>query len=417
MSEATFTVRELNELIRATLSLTFPDEVWVEGEIASLARRPSGHVYFQLVSGDAHDRAPDASVGVVLFASAKRRVNEVLRTSGAVRMTDGVHLRLRARIDFYPAQGRLQLVMSDVDPEYTLGRLAAARGRVLARLEAEGLLGANAARGFPLVPHHVGLVTSPGSAAHADFVHELERSGLGWRVSLAPTRMQGPGADREVADAIGALVAAGVEVIAVVRGGGARTDLATFDDEGLARAIAATPVPVLTGIGHEIDHTVADAVASRAYKTPTACAAGLVEQVRDAQSRVDEAWAGIARRAVRRTEQAVAALETSAARIAAAADRRIAAATTGLDREGARLGRAAGRALTDADRHLAVLAARTDALDPARALARGWSVTRTADGRVVRDPAALHPGDTLVTTLAAGTVHSRVTETPTDDPA
>src|SRR5690606_17793690 len=130
------------------------------------------------------------------------------------------------------------------------------------------------------LPTRLGLVTSGGSAAQADFLHELGRQGdrpVSWQVTAMLSRVQGPGADREMAAALRALERHGVDLIALVRGGGARTDLFAFDSELLARAIATASVPVVTGVGHEIDTSVADRVAARAYKTPTACAAALAE--------------------------------------------------------------------------------------------------------------------------------------------
>ena len=155
-----------------------------------------------------------------------------------------------------------------------------ARAALLAKLAEEDLLRANADRPMPLVPLRVGLATSDGSAAEADFLDELRRSGFAFRVLRADTRVQGSDAPRSIASAIRMLATHRLDVLALVRGGGARTDLAAFDDEAVARAIAACPVPVVTGIGHEVDTSVADEVAHTAAKTPTACAQLLVARAR-----------------------------------------------------------------------------------------------------------------------------------------
>ena len=297
MDEPTYRVSDLTNAIQTALDVCFPDEVWVQGEISSLNRSAGGHVYFQLVEAGEPGGPPVAQIAVTLFSSARASVNATLKRVGGMRMTDGVEIRLRGRLSLYGAQGRLQLRMSAIDPEYTLGRLATDRERLLRTLAAEGLLGRNAAVPLALRPIRVGMVTSSGSAAEADFLHELEMSGLAWQVTALDTRVQGGASERGVAAALRQLAVHELDVIALIRGGGARTDLATFDREVVARTIAGLRLPVITGIGHEIDRSVADEVAHTSCKTPTACAAFLVTRARAFHDRVDACWAGIARAA------------------------------------------------------------------------------------------------------------------------
>jgi exodeoxyribonuclease VII large subunit len=423
----TFTVGQLNRLVRDALAITFPDEVWVEGEIASLRRHlASGNVYFELVESATGEAQADAALAVVLYRANKEAVNRLLRRARppgsepaatverpppAIRMADGVHIRIRGGLEFVPRTGRLHLRMTSIDPAHTLGRLAAARDRVLASLAEEGLLDRNAAQPFPLLPTRLGLITSGGSAAQADFLHELARPAgrpVAWRITAVHSRVQGPGAARELAVAVGALERHGVEVIALVRGGGARTDLLAFDDEILARAIAAAGVPVVTGIGHEIDTSVADRVAARAYKTPTACAVALAEYARRGADRPEEAWTAIHTRATQVIAREARDLQATGRRLAFASGVRLDGQAARVDEARRRLLARAGAVLAGAERDLATRAARVTAVDPARALARGWSITRTAEGLLVRDPADAPPGTTLVTTVAGGDVRSEV---------
>ena len=408
-SADTLRVGELNRLIRYALTVNFPSDLWVEGEISSLKRHEgSGHVYFQLVEAGATGQ-PDATVSVALYAADRRTVNMMLKRAGwAIRMADGVHIRIRGSLDYYPPQGRLQLRMSAIDPAFTLGKLVAERDRIMALLAAEGLLDRNRSLPYPQVPSRIGLVTSEGSAAESDFLDELARSHLAWHVQIAATRVQGAGAEVEIVRAIEQLATSGVEVIALVRGGGARTDLMVFDHELIARAIAAAPVPVTTGIGHEIDRSIADAVAAVAHKTPTACAAALVEQAQAGLRRAESAWDRIAERATAATEHATRRLDDQRHRVVLRSRAVVTLSATSLEHRTHRLHRSRLQGVDRADQHLTNLATRVTALDPGRALARGWSITRTADGAVVRDPAALAPGDALVTTVAAGVIHSTV---------
>jgi exodeoxyribonuclease VII large subunit len=427
VDEHTYGVAELGRAVGQAVEGAFPAEVWVRGEIHNLQRRSSGHVYFDLLDPD---QPGDASLPVVLFDSSRRAVNVHLQRSGAGRMEDGTDVRIRGFLGYYAPQGRIQLRMTRIDADYTLGKLAADRARLLHRLAADGLLDANARLPVPVVPLRVGLVTSVGSAAATDFLTELQASGFGWSVIEADARVQGAGAERSIVAGLAAAAAAGADVVALVRGGGARTDLAAFDGEDLARAIAAAPVPVFTGIGHEIDDTVADRVSHTAYKTPTACAAALVAAVSDYVTAAEAAWAGVrqtaagvgraardridagSRRLLRSTTGAVALSRLATAeaerRLLLAAGRVVEQASAATGSRADRLVLAGRRVPAAALREIDGAAARVRALDPARILARGWSITRSDDGAVLRSVAGLAGGSPIVTTLADGEVSSRV---------
>ncbi len=427
VEEHTYGVTELGRVVTRAVQRAFPDEVWVRGEIQNLSRPASGHVYFDLVDPEVPGRA---TLPVVLFESAKMAVNVHLQRSGAGRMIDGTEVRIRGIVDFYAPDGQIQLRMNRIDAEYTLGRLAAARERLLRQLAAESLLDANSRLTLPPVPLRVGLVTSAGSAAATDFVEELKASGQGWRVTMADARVQGADSERSVAAALAAVVRHDVDVVALVRGGGSRTDLAPFDGEVMARAIAACPVPVLTGIGHEVDDTIADRVAHTAFKTPTACAAGLVEIVRSFTAAAEAAWSGIRRAVTAKLRDAEGRVEGASRRLlrstqaavtlsrlamAQAQRRLLREAGQVTDRSGSavddaarRLAQAGRRISAASSRELDAVADRVRALDPARILARGWSITKDSHGAVVRTVTAVEPDAELLTVFADGEVASRV---------
>ncbi len=214
----TYTVAELATVIGRAIARALSDEVWVQGEIRDLNRASSGHVYFTLVDPDTAD-APAAVLPVTLFATDKMAVNRVLQRSGAVRMTDGVEVRIRGRVSHYAVRGTVQLRMTWIDTDFTLGRLAAERERLIRNLEARGLLAKNRALPLPVVPLRVGLITSAGSAAEADFIHELELSGFAWKVLLYPVRVQGAEAVPDIMGGLATLGGQEVDVIALVRGG------------------------------------------------------------------------------------------------------------------------------------------------------------------------------------------------------
>ena len=429
----TFSVAELADTIGDRLRAAFPDELWVRGEIQNLTRAPSGHVYFSLADDDPD--APDAQLSVMLRSRDKDRVNRLLRKAGGnVRMSDGTDVRIRGRLDWYGPRGQLQFRMVSIDPAFTLGQLAAARAALIDLLRTEGLLDRNRSVLMPLLPLRVGVVTSSGSAAEADVLSELDRSGFAFDVRVADVRVQGPEAPTSVAGAIRWFGSRPDhdrhDVVIVARGGGAATDLAAFDEELVARAVAESPIPVVTGVGHETDRTVVDEVAHTAAKTPTAAAQHLVALVATQRDRAERVFASIVagaadrvrretdhveRLARRASTAAAGATRAEHARIGHLADRLSRAAITRLDRNGTalddqqrRLRNASRRALDEAERRLDHLGGRTSAADPVRALARGWSITRDEEGTVVRSASDVSSGVTILTTLADGTIQSTV---------
>lgn len=378
-----YSVSELCAAVNRTIAEAFPDEVWVRGVLSGVKRSANGHVYFDLIEPADLGRSPDAVLPVALFAAARHRVNAILRKTNAARMEDGTEVRIRGEVAYYPKQGRVQLIMSLIDPAYTLGQLEEAKARLLADLKAEGVLDANRRLGFPLLPLRVGLVTSSGSAAEADFLDELRLAGYPFKVTLFDTRVQGPEAPAEVTAAISSAGAeTSLDVVAIVRGGGARTDLATFDHEAVARAIVGCPHPVIVGVGHEIDTSVADQVACRSAKTPTAGAATLVEAVAGFERRVDGAASRLGRVSVEAVARQSGRLDLAVNRLTSAS-----------------------RRSTDLASHkLENLSVRVSALDPQRALARGWSITHLADGNLVTSVSDAPVGSELVITVSDGTL-------------
>lgn len=426
-SDPTYTVSEVADAINGTLRRTFSDGMWVRGEIQGWNER-GPHAYFRLVEETDSGRAV---LNVQLFAPVRTRLRPMLAKS-RLRLADGLKVRIFGHLDFFAGSGQLGLKMAGIDPRFTLGDLAQQRDEVLRRLVASGMYDANRRRPLAAAPLRVGVITSLDSAAWADFQHEIERSGLGFRLRVIDVRVQGDWAVGMITAALRTLCRHDdLDVLVLIRGGGARSELATFDHEQIAMAIALSPLPVLTGLGHEIDRCVADEVAHTALKTPTACAGALVERVAAFQLRAESAWAAIARSAERsvavadgrlqevgaaighRTTAAVERgderLRQRARRLQVGADRTVERAAQQLHQAAAGLRRTPGR-LDPEVRHLDALAHRVRLLDPVNTMARGWSITRTADGRTVRSADELTPGTEIVTTFATGTARSRVEE-------
>ena len=266
----------LYDEVEAALAQSFPKRrhLWVRGEIQHLSDHRSGHLYLDLVdpeeesaSGGRRGRASARGGEPVLKVKCWRTSWAPLRHSLAkegIELAEGMVVVLRGSLDLYRARGELSLTLADIDVTALLGRLAAQRTKLLGQLEAEGLLRRNAGVALPDVVLHVGLVASPETEGCRDFLGQLTGSGFGFRVSHVKVPVQGPGAPASIARAVSMLGRSGCDVVAVVRGGGGRGDLAAFESEVVARAIAGSGVQVWTGIGHTGDQTVADVVAARA---------------------------------------------------------------------------------------------------------------------------------------------------------
>ncbi len=426
----TYTVCELADELNRTLRRTFSDGVWVRGEIQQYQESGAGHAYLTLADDTPGQKAV---LRVQFFSRARARLRPLL-AKHRLRLAVGMKVRIFGRLEFYAPSGSIGLTMTDLDPRFTLGDLAQQREQVLRRLVADGAIDANRRRPLSPVPLRIGVVSSAGTAAWHDFHDELRHSGLGFQLVLADTRVQGPTAARRVTRAIEALGQHhrryGLDAIVVIRGGGARNELAVFDAEPIARAIAAAPVPVLTGLGHEIDRSVADECAHTCFKTPPACAVALVQAVNGYVSATEQAYAAVldragvglqraearlverAHRIARRTHAAVERaderLHVRVDRLRARSARPLVEAERGLQRRAERLAARVPQVLAGEERHLVGIEARVRALDPANLLARGWSITRTANGDVVRGPDDVAAGDSITTQLAGGIISSRV---------
>lgn len=431
--EPTYSVAELTGAIAEAIVGALPRQVWVRGEIAHFHVSGNGHAYFDLCEKAERRDHVRARLSVALFRNDRAAVNRMLRDAD-LKLADGVEVRIKGRVDFYPPAGRVQLIMQAVDPVFTVGKLAAERARVLRVLKEEGLLHRQRALELPLVPLRIGLVTSKRSAAYHDFMHELEASGHAFRVYPVDVRVQGQGADRRIMYGLRKLSTLELDAIVITRGGGARSDLAPFDSERLARLLAELPVPVISGVGHEIDRTVADEVAHTCVKTPTAAAALLVEAVddycerlariahrvslraRSACAMANRDAADLARRLARAVPVALArerhVLDAHRHRIAERARHRVQDARRRVDDRQHTLRTLTSARLRAESNRLDTAGARLRALDPRRVLERGYTITRTADGRLVRATSDVEPGTELVTETADGAIRSTVSASP-----
>jgi exodeoxyribonuclease VII large subunit len=376
----------------------------VHGEIESWSNRTQ-HAYFQLVE---RDEKGTATIHVSLFANNLRRLQPLLRQH-RLTLQDGVKVKVFGVPDVYDGSGKFSLKISDIDPRFTLGDLAAARDEIVKRLIAGGLYDENRERELPAAPLRLGIITSVGSAAWHDAMHELEESGIGFNIKVANVRVQGDEAIPMIVEAIWALGSrTDLDVILLMRGGGSRTDLACFDAEEIAVAIAQCGLPVFTGIGHEIDHSIADEVAYASYKTPTACASAICELVNEYVEETEDVWASIAGIAQQQLALAESRLNERGNAIRTKAITAVERAHTHVALSASRLATRPISLLATHESQVNYLAERVRLLDPVNTMARGWSITRTATGVTLRKAGDAISGDDIVTTFSDGTVVSTV---------
>lgn len=441
MSARTWGVGELIRDVNAALQGAF-GEVWVRGELSGMKTAASGHRYFQL-------KDSEGTLSCAFWSARADRVR--------FRLEDGLAVLVRATLEVYPQRGSLQLIVVEVIPQ-GIGELQLAFEQLKTRLAAEGLFAAERKRPLPALPQRIGLVTSPSGAAVRDVLTVLSR----WQalqVLLYPVRVQGRGAEVEIARAVRFLGRGDlVDVVLVVRGGGSLEDLWAFNEEAVARAVVAAAVPVVSGVGHEVDTTITDLVADIRAATPTQAAELVVTQCEVQKRRCDLAAMFLSRRVsrlmersrlqlsalegarglarlparIQQLEQRLLRLEQLPQRLRAlvgarhrhlegvsgrlfhwpvrfGAPRRREVVTVRLAVAAERLrGLLARRRLS-----LAAMERALAALSPEAVLQRGYSITtREGDRRALRDAAQVMPGERLATRLASGVLRSLVVGSP-----
>jgi len=369
-------------------------DIWVEGEVSNCRPYASGHWYFSL-------KDEGAAVNCVIWKYA---------AAGLAHLPeDGRRFVMHGSVSVYAQQGRYQFYVDHCEPA-GLGELHREFERLKAKLAAEGLFDAARKRAVPRYPMRIGVVTSRQAAALRDVCQVLARRWPVAEVLLAPTLVQGDGAPAQIAAAIGRIGRAGVDVVIVARGGGSLEDLWAFNDEGVARAIAACPVPVISGVGHETDFTITDFVADLRAPTPSAAAEIATPDARELRLAVDDRRERLGRLVV----LGVADLRTGVGRLdrrlrLAAPDRRARERRAQVGERRNRMVRAVGARLRLVGTELDSLIRRLGVLSPQATLARGYAhVRRTRDGRTVRSRADVAAGTGLAVSVADGTFEAVV---------
>ena len=391
MQSGAVTVSQLLRNVRDTLERRFP-LMWVAGELTNLSRAPSGHCYFTL-KDDA------AQVDCVMFRSRLAALDWEL--------ANGAQVEVRVLVSLYEPRGRFQLTVEAMR-QAGLGPLYERFVRLKKKLEDEGLFDPAAKRALPQYPRAIGVLTSLAAAALRDVLTTLARRNPAIPVIVYPVPVQGEGAAARIAAMLRrANARAECDVLLLVRGGGSLEDLWSFNDEAVARAIRASAIPVVAGVGHETDFTIADFAADRRAPTPTAAAELASPSRLQLEALLAESARRLGREMARRLAYAAQRLDGCARRLVHPRERLRANASL-VAQLCARLGFSFLHRLRSCEARLARLQAGLAGLDPSAVLGRGYSITYDTEGAVLRDAAKVKPGARLRTRLASGEIESEV---------
>jgi exodeoxyribonuclease VII large subunit len=403
---------ELNREIRLIVQSGFPQPVWVAAEISDMTVNRNGHCYLELIEKEPDGDKILARSRATIWASAYRMLLPFFESATGQELMPGIKILVKADVEFHELYS-ISLNIRDIEPSYTIGELARKRQMIIRKLEEAGVFDMNKELEMPLVPQKIAVISSPTAAGYGDFTDQLHRNPLGYHyyTRLFPAVMQGDDTATSIISALDAIAGYGTffDVAVIIRGGGSKLDLSSFDDFELGLNVAQFPIPVITGIGHEQDDSIIDLVAHTRCKTPTAVAGFLIGRVEEFEARLDEA--------VETTVDLVTSFlsdeKNTVTRILEGMRLRVKGY---IDFRGLVLGQTEIRLKRSVAQYLRIL---QDALgryeqvsalkDPANILKMGYSIT-LKDGRPVKSAMQVNFGDRLTTQVSDGTFHSVVQE-------
>ncbi len=422
MSDTHYTLRQLNLMVRDAIADALPDEYWVEAELSE-CRENSGHCYMELIEKDEHSNTPVARASAKCWRQTWQMVKPYFERTTGQPLHAGMKVLLQVYAQYHEAFG-FSWIVTDIDPTYTLGDMARKRQEIIRQLKEEGIFDLQRELRIPLFAQRIAVISAPTAAGYGDFCRQLEDNDYGFRftVQLFPAVMQGEQVESSIIAALDKIhseysecslssqlspLTPHFDVVVIIRGGGASADLSGFDTLALAENVAQFPLPIITGIGHDRDESILDMVSNTRVKTPTAAAALLIDNLKRVLERIEQAEASVTHHIserIRSQQQRIAQLATLIPTLA------MGTITNGRHRIElleSRIPVAIDRRITEQKHLLERIAIHLQGFDPQILLARGYSIT-LKEGKAVRDPAMLHPGDEIETRVEKGTVRSIV---------
>ena len=403
------TLFELNHIVRSVLESSLVEEYWVEGEFADASVGFGGHFYGELVQKDRQGRNIVARARVTCWARNYNIISMRFQKETGEMLRRGLHVKLLVKVTFHEQYG-YALNILDADSSFTLGDMAKRRREILAQLQQDGIINDNKELPLPSLLKHIAVISSAGAAGYGDFCNQLEHNdyGLFFHYHLFPAVMQGTNVEESIMTALAAIAdeAHRWDCVVIIRGGGATGDLSDFDSYPLAAAVAQMPIPVVVGIGHERDETVLDFVAHTRVKTPTAAATFLIDNGALQLARLDDIQNRMIQGVSLLCERQQRSIDQLTGRLTSAPRQRLLTEQHHLEMLQNRYMQATKFMLQNSKLKLVNLETRYTMLDPDLLLKRGYSITYTVGGQLLRSAKDLHQGDQLITRFVDGIVKS-----------
>lgn len=409
----TFTLAELSTYITRVIALNFADPIWVRAEILQV-KINRGHYYLELVQKKGESQDISTQAQAVLWSKKRAKILHNLQISDLDEyLQSGSEVSLLVEVQYHSVYG-LKLSVQDIDPSYTLGKLELIRQQTMTRVKEENLLSLNGQFTLPPVLQRIAVVSSAHASGYQDFIQHLQnnKQGLRFEYKLFTSVLQGPKVPLEIAAALGEIAQEKdlYDCVVIIRGGGSRLDLSSFDYYDVAEAIAHAPLPVFTGIGHETDTTVADMVSHRSFKTPTAVAGFILDRNLSFEQSLIDLHARLAGALQRSLVEHQRKLDASHQSIQYACQNTLQNATSLLEQTNWKLDQQIHIRLNTEAAFLNQLSEKLNLLRPDTIFNRGYSLT-LCNGSIIRDVGILSTGDEISTRYANGSSQSTITQT------
>lgn len=398
-----YSLSELGKCIKMTLKTAFSEPVWVRAEISEMHENVSGHCYLDLI-----EKADDTDVLVAkqkatIWAFTYRMLKPYFESETGATLRAGMKVLLLCEVEFHEVYG-VSLNVRDIDPAFTVGEMAVRRAEIIRRLTDDGIVDMNKQQPLAPVPQRVAVISSATAAGYGDFCDQLRNNVFGYTfyTKLFPATMQGTQTEQSVVAALDKICdfIDNFDVVVIIRGGGATSDLVAFDNYNLALHCAQFPLPIISGIGHQRDESVVDLVAHTRVKTPTAAAEFLVARINDFEKNIDEMAQNVAFSAREVVHDELLRLQQRIARLGVV-QRVCVRHDAALQHLTMRLRNAAKMAISSEEKRMALVEKSIEYADPATLLQRGFTLT-TKHGKIVKSVCDVAPGDIVTTHLADG---------------
>ena len=385
-----------------------PHEYWVEAELSE-CRENHGHCYMELIQKDELSATPVAKASAKCWASKWLVVRPYFERITGQRLVAGMKVLLKVYAQFHEAYG-FSWIVTDIDPTYTLGDMARKRQEIINQLKAEGVFDLQKELSLSLFCQRIAVISSETAAGYGDFCHQLADNPYDFKfhIQLFPATMQGDGIERSIIEALNSInaVCENFDAVVIIRGGGATSDMTGFDTLVLAENVANFPIPIITGIGHDRDESILDMVSHTRVKTPTAAAAFLIDHLKTVLDKLTTLSEAIPRLFSVVKARQEARLDNLYQRILMRVQQRAVTSQADIRNLEQGLLTALQRRLTSEHHRLEMLEEKVCSLDPTLLLKRGYTIT-LFNGKAVRDPQVLHPGDEIETRMEKGTIYSK----------